>query len=78
VVTLEPCLMCLGAALEARVGRIVFAARNPKNGALGGVLDASRASWNHRFSVRAGLLEREAAKLLSGFFEGKRQHSDAP
>jgi tRNA(Ile)-lysidine synthase len=73
VVTLEPCLMCLGAALEARIGRIVFAARNPKNGALGGVLDASRASWNHRFTVRTGLLEREAAKLLSGFFAGKRQ-----
>jgi tRNA(Ile)-lysidine synthase len=72
VVTLEPCLMCLGAALEARIGRIVFATRNPKNGALGGVLDASRAPWNHRFSVRAGLLEREAAKLLSDFFAKKR------
>jgi tRNA(Ile)-lysidine synthase len=72
VVTLEPCLMCFGAALEARIGRIVFAARNPKNGALGGVLDASQAAWNHRFTVRAGLLEREAAKLLSDFFAQKR------
>ena len=72
VVTLEPCLMCLGAILEARVGRIVFATRNPKNGALGGVLDATRAAWNHRFSVRAGLLEKEAQALLSTFFAAKR------
>ncbi len=68
VVTLEPCLMCLGAAIEARVGRIVFAARNPKNGALGGVIDATRAAWNHHPSVRTGLLEREASALLTNFF----------
>ncbi len=73
IVTLEPCLMCLGAALEARVGRIVFAARNPKNGALGGVLDASRAAWNHRFSVRRGVLEAEARALLSDFFAARRE-----
>jgi tRNA(Ile)-lysidine synthase len=72
VVTLEPCLMCLGAALEARVSRIVFAARNPKSGALGSVLDASRGCWNHGFSVRTGLLEKEAALLLTTFFSSKR------
>ncbi len=72
VVTLEPCLMCLGAALEARVGRIVFAARNPKSGALGSVLDATRANWNHGFTVRTGLLEQKAQLLLSTFFSSKR------
>ncbi len=72
VVTLEPCLMCLGAALEARIAKIVFAARNPKSGALGSVLDASRANWNHKFSVRTGLLEKEAQLLLTTFFSSKR------
>jgi tRNA(Ile)-lysidine synthase len=68
VVTLEPCLMCLGAVLESRISRVVFAARNPKNGALGGVIDASRADWTHQFQVRSGLLEAESAKLLEHFF----------
>jgi tRNA(Ile)-lysidine synthase len=68
VVTLEPCLMCLGAVLESRISRVVFAARNPKNGALGGVIDATRADWTHQFQVRSGLLETESAKLLEQFF----------
>ncbi len=72
VVTLEPCAMCLGAALEARVSRIVFGARNPKNGALGGVADLTRHAWNHRFSVRPGVLERQASALLKAFFTGLR------
>jgi tRNA(Ile)-lysidine synthase len=72
VVTLEPCLMCLGAALEARVPRIVFAARNPKSGALGSVLDASRGYWNHGFTVRTGVLEKEAQLLLTTFFSSTR------
>jgi tRNA(Ile)-lysidine synthase len=72
VVTLEPCLMCLGAALEARIPRIMFAARNPKSGALGSVLDASRANWNHKFSVRTGVLEKEAKLLLKTFFSSTR------
>ena len=72
VVTLEPCLMCLGAALEARIPRIVYAAANPKNGALGGVLDATRGHWNHRFSVRAGVRAKDSADLLSAFFANLR------
>lgn len=68
VVSLEPCLMCLGAALEARITRIVYAAPNPKNGALGGVMDASRGAWNHQLTVRRGLLGTEARQLLSRFF----------
>ena len=68
VVTLEPCLMCLGAVLESRIDKVVFAARNPKNGALGGVIDASRADWTHRFEVRSGLLEVQSVGLLERFF----------
>ena len=72
VVTLEPCLMCLGAVIEARVARIVYAAPNPKNGALGGVIDAARGAWNHRVTVRRKLLERESSELLSRFFAALR------
>jgi tRNA(Ile)-lysidine synthase len=75
VVTLEPCLMCLGAALEARIGRIVFAADNPKNGALGGLGDALVWPWNHRPELRPGLLARPAAALLSEFFAQRRAGS---
>jgi tRNA(Ile)-lysidine synthase len=76
VVTLEPCLMCLGAVLESRISKVVFAARNPKNGALGGVTDASRADWTHRFQVRSGLLETESAKLLEQFFTQIRSRDE--
>ncbi len=76
VVTLEPCLMCLGAVIESRINRVVFAARNPKNGALGGVIDATRADWTHRFQVRSGLLETESAKLLEAFFAQIRSRDE--
>jgi tRNA(Ile)-lysidine synthase len=76
VVTLEPCLMCLGAVLESRIKKVVFAARNPKNGALGGVFDASRADWTHQFQVRSGLLETESAKLLETFFAQIRSRDE--
>jgi tRNA(Ile)-lysidine synthase len=76
VVTLEPCLMCLGAVLESRISRVVFAARNPKNGALGGVFDASRADWTHQFQVRPGLLETESAGLLEAFFAQIRSRTE--
>ena len=68
VVSLEPCLMCLGAAIEARIPRIIYGAPNPKNGALGGVIDATRGAWSHQLTVRRGLLEQEASELLSLFF----------
>lgn len=72
VVTLEPCPMCYGAAIEARVARIVFGADNPKLGALGGVSDLSRAAWGHAPAVTRGLRAREAGALLRTFFEGRR------
>ena len=72
VVTLEPCLMCLGAIIEARVSRVVFGANSSKNGALGGVMDATRANWSHNFEVRKGVLEKQCSALLSKFFEETR------
>ena len=75
LVTLEPCPMCLGAALEARVARIVYAAPNLKAGALGGVSDLLGQHWGHRPQVRPGLRSAEAARLLRQMFAGLRPDS---
>lgn len=76
VVTLEPCTMCAGAILGARVSSLVFGAWEPKTGAVGSVLDAIREP-RHLYvpEVRGGVLEPECAKLLSNFFAGLRVHS---
>ena len=72
-VTLEPCVMCVGAIAQARVGRVVFGAYDRKAGALGSVEDlaASRA-LNHRFEVNGGLLAEECGALLKDFFASRR------
>lgn len=75
VVTLEPCTMCAGAILGARVSSLVFGAWEPKTGAVGSVLDAIRDPRHlHTPEVRAGVLETEAAKMLAEFFEGLRSN----
>jgi len=72
-VTLEPCAMCLGAMLNARVSRLVFGAYDPKAGAAGSVLDLSdNRKLNHRLEVNGGLLEEKCAALLQKFFESRR------
>ena len=72
-VTLEPCVMCAGAMVQARVGRLVYAAADPKAGACGSVYDVVRdPRLNHRLEVAAGVLEGESRSLLDGFFAGLR------
>ena len=73
VVTLEPCVMCAGAAMAARVQRVVFGAWDPKAGACGSVWDLTRDPLaTHTVEVVGGVRAEEAAALLVDFFEGRR------
>lgn len=73
VVTLEPCAMCAGAIVLARMPRVVFGAWEPKTGAAGSVLDVLREPrLNHQVEVVAGILEDECSTLLRAFFATKR------
>jgi tRNA(adenine34) deaminase len=72
-VTLEPCAMCAGAIVLARVPRVIYGAADPKAGACGSVLDVlGEARLNHRPVVAGGLLASESAGMLSGFFASRR------
>lgn len=72
-VTLEPCLMCVGAAVAARVERLVFGAVDPKTGCLGGAYDARELNFlNHRFAVTSGVCATESGALLRKFFQARR------
>ncbi len=71
--TVEPCALCMGAALHARVERIVYAAADPKAGAAGSVVDLSAVpAFNHRIVVEGGLLAERSAALLRSFFAARR------
>jgi len=72
-VTLEPCAMCTGAILHARISRVVFAAADPKTGACGSVVDLPGVPrLNHHASVTRGVLAAESAALLQAFFAARR------
>ena len=72
-VTLEPCLMCVGAAVAARVERLVFGAVDPKAGCLGGAYDARKLTFlNHRFAVTSGVCAVQSGTLLRKFFQTRR------
>ena len=72
-VTLEPCPMCAGALLQARIARLVFGAADPRTGACGSVVDLLRDNrWNHRIEVAGGVLAEECAELLRAFFAARR------
>lgn len=72
-VTLEPCVMCLGAMILARIPRLVFGCRDPRAGAAGSIYDFTRDErFNHRVAVSEGVLGAECSELLSGFFKELR------
>ena len=71
-VTVEPCLMCVGALVNARVARVVYGAAEPKWGAVRSLLDVGTLPLNHRFEVVSGLLEEECRELMVGFFRERR------
>ena len=72
-VTLEPCIMCVGAILHARIEQVYFGASDPKTGAAGSIVDLfAETRLNHHASVVGGVLADECAALLSAFFAAKR------
>ena len=73
-VTLEPCPMCAGAVVHARVAEVVFGASDPRSGAAGSVFDLlpSDHRFNHRVDVRSGVLAAECSELLRNFFKARR------
>lgn len=73
-VTLEPCPMCAGALVMARIGRVFYGAKDPKWGACGTLYDIPRdARWNHSCKIRGGILAEDCAKMLREFFRARRQ-----
>jgi tRNA(adenine34) deaminase len=73
-VTVEPCAMCVGAMVHARIGTLIYGAAEPKTGAVRSTMKlVDDPSWNHRIVVVAGLMADECAGLLREFFQGKRK-----
>lgn len=75
-VTLEPCAMCAGAAVNARIDRVVYGAYDRRFGALGSALDLMTCGLNHRYEVVDGVLEPECRELLQKFFRERRAASE--
>ena len=76
-VTLEPCVMCMGALILARIPHLVYGCRDPRAGAVGSIYDLSQDErFNHRVQVREGVLQQECSAQLSSFFRQLRQHKN--
>lgn len=73
VVTVEPCLMCAGALVNARVSRVVYGAREPKWGAMESLLTLERLGLNHRIEVIPGVRQEECSDLMRAFFRNRRE-----
>jgi len=71
-VTLEPCAMCLGALIQARIKRLIFGAYDPKAGAVESIMRFPFEKTNHRLKIKGGILEAECGKILKDFFIAKR------
>jgi tRNA(adenine34) deaminase len=71
-VTVEPCLMCVGAIVHARVASVVYGVADPKGGAVRSLLDPESLPLNHRFEVIEGVLQEECRELLQEFFRSRR------
>ena len=72
-VTLEPCVMCAGVIVHARIARVIYAARDPKTGADGSMFDVLQSDrHNHRVAVSEGVMAEEAGRLLTDFFRARR------
>jgi tRNA(adenine34) deaminase len=75
-VTVEPCLMCVGAIVHARVATVVYGVDDPKGGAVRSLLDVGSLPLNHRFEAVGGVLADECREILQGFFREKRAPND--
>ena len=75
-VTMEPCVMCAGAIVNARIPRVVFGTRDIRFGAFGSALDLTKVPLNHTPEVIGGVLEDETREILSEYFRRKRQKAD--
>ncbi|MDQ1333650.1 MAG: tRNA(adenine34) deaminase [Thermodesulfobacteriota bacterium] len=74
VVTIEPCLMCMGAVVHARIARLAFGARDPKTGAAGSLYDLGRdGRLNHRVEIVSGIMEEACQDLMQQFFRARRE-----
>ncbi len=74
IVNLEPCPMCAGALIQARMGQVIFGAYDPKRGALGGTIDLSKhKSSHHNMLVYGGVLNKDASELIKQWFDKKRK-----
>ena len=72
-VTIEPCVMCIGATVNARIARLIFGARDEKAGAAGSVYDIGRdGRLNHRIEIQSGVMESECAEIMREFFRQRR------
>jgi tRNA(adenine34) deaminase len=72
-VTLEPCVMCAGTMIQARLPRLVYGAPEPKSGANGSIVDVFRHDYNHQVQIESGVLAAESSALLKAFFKAVRR-----